>query len=114
MARFGPRARARTSLPRSASAERSSPLKARALYITERYVPLRPGILACGSTAARLDGLAAHEGAVMRRAVRHDSSTAPAGPTPRQHDQTYSLEADGFAWASTITVRIFVPCSRFT
>jgi hypothetical protein len=78
---FGPRARARTSPPRSASAERSSSSKARALAITALSPPA-PGDPAPSSAAARLDGLAV---AGPSGAVQADQlgGTAPAGPAPR-------------------------------
>ncbi len=67
----GTRAHVPVALPRNAR-ERSSSLKARALYITGRYVPLPPGIFASGSAAARLDGQPRTRGLALASQHAHD------------------------------------------
>jgi hypothetical protein len=59
-------------------------LKARALNVSS-YVSLRPGILASGPAAARLDGLPRTKGPTLAMHAGRTASIARAGPKPRRY-----------------------------
>jgi hypothetical protein len=78
------------------SAERSFSLEARALNVSP-YVSLRPGILASGSAAARLDGLPRTKWPSCAVLFGAAVSTALAGPAPRRGATILSPVASRYA-----------------
>jgi hypothetical protein len=98
------------------SAERSFSLETRALNVSP-YVSLRPGILASGSAAARLDGLAVDgpSGAVQKRPTT--GSMSPAGPWPGPHSASATSPGSWISRAANIAASVAVrhrscPCGR--